>query len=228
MEYLNDNYVTSVLLRDMQNGKMSDELAKIFLEIQEKVLKKPNFAGYYAGLKDAIKSEGVMLFMRNWNKFKPYRVKNNYKVMKSGKFLTRDGKHKSNVLYLNFCPEKYDMLEIDNRTYSVKECKKISENEYEIHLFNKLKNNISKNSKVVYLKPKVDLFDYNSGQLKGGFTFLTTFAFTGATNKITQHKKEQQQMQEILDKYNSNINYILDTSKPDAEGYIKRDLKDFL
>ena len=120
------------------------------------------------------------------------------------------------------------MLEINNRTYSIKECKKISENEYEIHLFNKLKDNISKHTKVSYLKPKVDLTDYKSGKLKGGFTYLTTFAFTGATNKITHHKKEQQQLQEILDKYNSNINYILDTSKPDIEGYIKRDLKDIL
>ena len=101
MEYLKDTYVTSILLRDIQNGKMSDELAKIFLEIQNRVLKKPNFVGYYAGLKDAMRSEGSFIFLKNWKKFKPYRVKNNYEYVEEGQYLLEDGVHKSKKLITN-------------------------------------------------------------------------------------------------------------------------------
>jgi hypothetical protein len=224
--YFTDKYVTSILLRDMQKGKVSNELAEIFLKIQDRILKKPNFIGYYSGLKDEMRSEGTYLFLTHWKKFKPYRVKNNYEFVESGNFLVKDGKHKSSILFTNKCFNKYDMLEIDDRTYSVKECEKIDENNFKITLFNKLKNEISKNAKVTYLKPKVDLFDYNSGIITGGFTYLTTFAFTGATNKITHFKKEKQKMKEIIDKYNDNIYLTLQSQKQDISGYIKRDVKE--
>jgi hypothetical protein len=226
--YFDDKYVTSVLLRDMQNGKVSNELAEIFLKIQDRILKKPNFVGYYAGLKDEMKSEGTYLFLTHWHKFKPYRVKNNYVYEDSGNYLVEDGVHKSNILYTNRCFNKYDMLEIDSRTYSVKNCEKIDDNKYKITLFNKLKNNISKDAKVIYLKPKVDLFDYNSGEITGGFTYLTTFAFTGATNKITHYKKEKEKIQEIIDRYNDNIYLTLQSQKQNEDGYIKRNIKDIL
>ena len=222
--YLSDKYVTSVLLKDMQNGKVSDELAKIFMEIQKRVLSKPNFSGYYAGVKDAIISEGTILFLSNWYKFKPYRVKNNYEYKDSGNFLIDEGVHKSKELYTNRCFEKYDMLEIINRTYSVESCEKIADNKYKINLFNKLKTTISKDENIIFLKPKVDLFDYNSGKLVGGFTFLTTFAFTGATNKINQMKAEKRKTEELLSRVNENVYHTLNDFELNEDGYVNINL----
>jgi len=225
-EYLNDEYVTSILLRDIENNKMSDELAKIFLEIQKRVLMKPNFAGYYGKIKDEMKSEGVHLFLTHWKKFKPFRVKNNYKVIDKNKYLVEDAKQKANIIYTNKCFKKYDMLEIHNRTYTVKECKKINDNKYQIILFNKLKSNVTVNDDVIYLKPKYK-FDTKEN-LKGGFTFLTTFAFTGAKNKIKQFKNEEEQLKKIVEKYNDNIYLTLHSQNINADGFVKNNIEDLL
>ena len=223
-KYLNDKYVTSILLRDMKEKKVSDELAEIFIKIQSGVLKRPNFAGYYAGLKEAMQSEGTYLFLSHWYKFKPYRVRNNYRVKEKGNYLLEDGTHKSKNLITNKCFKKFDMFLIDGRTYTIANCKE-KEGKYIITLFNKLKNKISKDTEIVHLIPKVDLFNSN-GQISGGFTFLTTFAFTGAKNKITHYKKEQEKMQEMIERYNDDVYVSLHTQDIDAEGYANRKIGD--
>ena len=207
--YLSDKNVTKTLLRDMKNGKVSDELANMFIKIQKRVMNRPNFSGYYAGLKDEMVSEGTLLFLTHWKKFQPYRVKNNYNFIEKGNYLVNDGIHKERVIYTNKCFNKYDIIEVYNRTYTVKECKNIGD-KYKVTFFNKLKLNISKDVEIKYYEPKFDLFNPEN-PIIGGFTFLTTFAFTGALNRIRKYKEEERTKNEVLDKVNSNVYTTLQT-----------------
>jgi len=206
--YLDDKYVTNVLLRDIKNGKVSNELGEIFMIIQEHILKKPNFSGYYGGIRENMISNGTFLFLNNWNKFKPYRIKNNY--TKKGKIkVTKDSIHKSKIIYVDVNLKKYDMIEIMNRTYTVEKVKRYK-NSYKVFLFNKLKCDIPENTEGFYYKPKFKVIEENGkeifeGDIRGGFTLLSMFAFTAARNEITASKNKNKKIQEHLEKVNNNI-----------------------
>ena len=199
--YLDDKYVTEVLMRDIKNNHLSEELSKIFLKIQTKVLQRPNFSGYYSVVRDEMISEGMILFLKHWYKFKPYRVKNNYKVKNVGNYIAKRSDRTSKIIYTNRCFKKFDMLEMHNKTYTIKECKKINDTLYQIELFNKLKDNIDENEKVIHLIPKYNF----KKELRGGFSYLTTFVFTGAKNSIKRFKKLEKEKEKFLDEYNNNI-----------------------
>jgi len=210
--YMDDKQVTSLILRDMDANKgkdkkvVSEELAIAFMTIQEKILNKPNFKNYYGMVKDLMRSSGTYLFLTNWYKFKPYRVKNNFKKVETGNFILEKGLQKDNKLIMNRCFKEYEMLEIHNRTYSVKECKKLEDNRFLITFYNKLKCDINPGDNVIYYVPKVNLFDWQGGKISGGFTLLSTFAFTGARNEITARKVEKEKQEKYLNDY-SYIKY---------------------
>jgi len=206
--YFDDVKVTKTLMRDIKNGKISEELGEIFMKIQEKILTKPNFSGYYGGIRENMISNGVFVFLKNWSKFKPYRVKNNY--VKQGEIkVTKDSIHKGKVIYVDKNLKKYDMIEIMNKTYTVYSSEKYK-NGYKIHLFNKLKCDIPENIKGFYYYPKFKIIHKNNedefeGEIKGGFTLLSMFAFTAAKNEITANKKNNDKIKEHLDSINHNV-----------------------
>ena len=190
------------------NGKLkppspSEDLAAEYLKIMENILKKPNFSGYYEEVKESIVSKCQLIFLLNWYKFKPYRVRNNFKIGKRGKFIRRNLEKGTNIIYLNIPLKKYDMMNINNRTFTVKECEKVGD-EYVVKMFNKLKNEVNTDTDVTILHPKTDFDNPDDGVLIGAFSFFSLFVFTGAKNEITTFKKRKEKMQGYLENKESN------------------------
>jgi len=221
--YLTDKYVTSILLRDIREQKdnekkvASEELAKCFLEIQKKILTKPNFKNYYNLTKENMISRGSYLFLTNWYKFKPYRSKNNFIETETVQLLTRPSKKIEKVLYVNRPFVEFDLIELHSRTYSVHECIDLGDGEFQLNLYNKLKTDMTEGDEAILYQPKYDLFENKDEKVRGGFTLLTTFAFTAAKDSITDAKKEKQKREQFLESYNNDIFATVQTHEQGLE-----------
>jgi hypothetical protein len=221
--YLTDKYVTSILLRDIREQQdnekkiASDELAKCFLEIQKKILTKPNFKNYYNLTKENMISRGSYLFLTNWYKFKPYRSKNNFQMVETVSLLTRPANKIDMVLYVNREFVEFDLIELHTRTYSVKECIDLGDGEFQLNLYNKLKCDMTEGDEAILYSPKYDLFENKDDVVRGGFTLLTTFAFTAAKDSITAAKKEKERREKFLESYNHDIFSTVQTHEQGSE-----------
>jgi len=234
MNYVDDKYLTNLLLTEMANHQTledelsveediilskkhpipSDELTQHFIDILHNILKKPNFSGYYEEVRDNMISKSQIIFLSNWYKFKPYRVRNNFRLKytmprrmsdeekleynKRLQIITRVAYNKERVIYVNEKIEPFYLLQIDNRTYTVKDVKQINADEYQVEFFNKLKCDIDQTHEVNILVPKTDFLNPDLTQLGGAFTYLSLFAFTGIKEAIKDYKRNKENIQDYL------------------------------
>jgi len=216
--YIEDRELTTLLMKEINKlpkevlGKRergakppspSEELSNAYLEIMYNILRKPNFSGYYEEVRESIISRCQIVFLLNWYKFKPYRVRNNFKIESKGKYVSRPLEKGTNVMYTTIPLKKYDLLSINNRTFTIMSCEE-SENsdgvkDYKITMFNKLKNEIKMDTNVVKMYPKTDFEDPEPGELNGAFSFFSLFVFTAAKNEITSFKKRKEKTKEYLE-----------------------------
>ena len=208
IDYIDDRTITSMIIKEMneapegvQHPKPSDELSEMYLDIMYNILKKPNFSGYYEEVKESMISKAQILFLTNWYKFKPYRVRNNFKIDRTDKIITRNLDKGTNVFYVNCKLEPYQLLVINNRSFTIKEVDEI-EDGYKITLFNKLKDSISTDDEVQILYPKMK-FNEVSDDVQGGFSFLSLFVFTAFRDEITAAKQRKDKMQKYLEEKES-------------------------
>jgi hypothetical protein len=66
---IDDEKLTEILLRDIKDGKMSEELANYFLLMFEKIISGNKYKNYTENYKEEFFDKAVTHFLRYWKKF---------------------------------------------------------------------------------------------------------------------------------------------------------------
>jgi hypothetical protein len=214
VDYLDDYQLTTLLMKEMNSFSEqdlddfktkkrhpvpSDELTEAYLTIMYSILRKPNFSGYYEEVREAIISKCQIIFLNNWYKFKPYRVRNNFKIDRTESIVSDSIEKGTDTIFTKKPLNKYALIMMFNRSFTVKSCEKIEEDRYKVTFFNKLKHPINEETSCQILYPKVDFDNLEDNVLSGAFSFLSLFTFTGAKDEITAYKKRKEKMKHYLE-----------------------------
>ena len=99
-DYIDDLELTKQLIKEkeeFQQGKIkkpSENLAKKFLLVLNKVLTSSKYSGYTLDWKNDFKSKAHELFVKHWYKFNPERIQKNFYQKDNKKILKKEEDYK--------------------------------------------------------------------------------------------------------------------------------------